>query len=144
VPLNTKTVLTALLNNLSPAMPLTEICRKAKLKYSKIYKRIQNDTLHKLYSPEFKQLSRAIGVSHNDLNGLLLKVVDGQFPDDYPLSGIVLERDDLAYLNDRVVAMLLTEEEALVINTIRAGAKKKLDEVIDLYQKGEESKENVK
>ena len=133
--LNTKTVIKALLENTTPTMTLTGTCRRAKLNYNAIYKRICNNTLHHAPMFDLTQFSKAMGVSSEEFTTLLDEVAAGKFPDDYPLEQIKLEKVDLSHLNDRVIPMLLTEEEAAAINAIRAGHQKRLEETLEDYKK---------
>lgn len=125
-----KEVFYALLRNQDPPVNLKGLCEKAGISYDKTYKSLGRSTLHNTSNMEMHQICRALGVSYDDLTGLLTRAVGGEFPDDCPKESITLKHNDWHSFDERTIVAYISKKEEAILKILRSSNPEALDKII--------------
>lgn len=115
--LSEKEVFYALLKNND--VSLKRLCGLTNISYYRLTKKAMRNQLYLLPPVEMVPISQVLGVSFEDLYGLLIKAKNGEFPDDFPRQKITLKKVDQSTVKRREIIMLLTKEEKDLVETYR-------------------------
>lgn len=128
MPLTEKEVFYALLKN--HHISLLALCNQADLSYQRLVRKLEKGQLQDAMPSELIPICNILGISYEDLFGLLQKAGRGEFPDDYPREEIRLPLVDKRDLEERTIVMLLTPAEKKIIEERRKAIQEAVERAI--------------